>query len=192
MTIMVYTIFHTMIYERYHGIYHGIYLGIYHGISDGIYLALYHGIYTGIYHLSVNGIYHYICYLVYHGINHGIYHDLTDTYHLTLQWLHWTECSHLLHHMLCSLQDSGCQTLFLWCKVSPHQPAVSGWTASQSCEQLEMLHHNGLGELHQVHWHCLLCWVPSWESPGNKCKVKTAINTKSGLLSECKRQYNKP
>jgi hypothetical protein len=98
---------------------------LYHGISDGIYLALYHGIYHlsfngicydinhllfhglkhgmyhGIYHHSFNGIYYDINHLLYHGINHGMNHDLTDTDHLTLPWLHWTACSHLLHPTTC-------------------------------------------------------------------------------------------
>ena len=120
-TIMVYTI----------DIYHGIYDGIYHGIYDGIYLAMYHGIYTGIYHPSFNGIY----YDIYHGINHGIYHDLTDTYHLTLPWLHWTACSHLLLPTAC----------YSYCILSPGTPQrsglcfnehITGWTANRCCRIL--------------------------------------------------------
>jgi len=120
-TIMVYTI----------DIYHGIYDGIYHGIYDGIYLAMYHGIYTGIYHPSFNDIYNDI----YHGINHGIYHDLTDTYHLTLPWLHWTACSHLLRPTTC----------YSYCILSPGTPQqsglcfnehITGWTANRCCRIL--------------------------------------------------------
>ena len=116
-TIMVYTI----------DIYHGIYDGIYHGIYDGIYLAMYHGIYTGIYHPSFNGIYH--------DIYHGIYHDLTDTYHLTLPWLHWTACSHLLLPTAC----------YSYCILLPGTPQrsglcfnehITGWTANRCCRIL--------------------------------------------------------
>ena len=107
--------------------YHGIYDGIYHGIYDGIYLAMYHGIYTGIYHPSFNGIYH--------DIYHGIYHDLTDTYHLTLPWLHWTACSHLLLPTAC----------YSYCILSPGTPQrsglcfnehITGWTANRCCSSL--------------------------------------------------------
>jgi hypothetical protein len=71
MTIIVYTIFNTMVYTM-------------PACNHGIYLALYHGIYTGICHLSSNSIYSDIYHPLHHGINHGIYHDLTDTYHLKL------------------------------------------------------------------------------------------------------------
>jgi hypothetical protein len=92
---------------------------------------MYHGIYTGIYHPSFNGIYNDI----YHGINHGIYHDLTDSYHLTLLWLHWTACSHLLRPTAC----------YSYCILSPGTPQrsglcfnehITGWTANRCCRIL--------------------------------------------------------
>ena len=122
----------------YHGIYkqgHGIYHGIYHRYIPWYIPLLSWYIPWYIYWYIPRYIPWYIwwyipgyipCYIywyipssfngIYYDIYHGIYHDLTDTYHLTLQWLQWTACSHLLRPTAC----------YSYCILSPGTPQRSG------------------------------------------------------------------